>query len=52
MHVEFTSQCADFDRANLVALQHMQLIDPWVEEHKSFIANKYSDRASRGRKEQ
>jgi hypothetical protein len=44
MHVDFTGGCTDFDRANLVALQHMQLIDPWVEEHKSFIAKKYSDR--------
>jgi hypothetical protein len=43
MHVDFTSRCTDFDRANLVALQHMQLIDPWVEDHKRFIANKYSD---------
>jgi hypothetical protein len=45
MHVDFTGRRADFDRANLVALQHMQLIDPWVEEHKSFITNKYSDRS-------
>jgi ribonuclease HI len=37
MHVDFTGRRADFDRANLVALQHMQLIDPWVEEHKSSI---------------
>jgi hypothetical protein len=44
MHVDFTGRHADFDRANLVTLQHMQLIDPWVEEHKSSIAKKYSDR--------
>jgi hypothetical protein len=44
MHVDFTRRHADFDRANLVVLQHMQLIDPWVEEHKSSIVKKYSDR--------
>jgi hypothetical protein len=40
MYVDFTGQRADFDRANLVAVQHMQLIDPWVEERKSSIAKK------------
>jgi hypothetical protein len=40
MHVDFIGQRANFDRENLVVLQHMQLIDPWVEEHKSFIASK------------
>jgi hypothetical protein len=44
MHVDFIGQHADFDRANLVMLQHMQLTDPWVEEHKSSIAKKYSNR--------
>jgi hypothetical protein len=28
MHVDFTSRHAYFDRANLVALKHMQLVDP------------------------
>jgi hypothetical protein len=44
MHVDFTGRRADFDRANLVALQHMQLIDPWEEEHQSSIAKKYNER--------
>jgi hypothetical protein len=44
MHINFTGRLTNFDRANLVALQHMKLVDPWVEEHKSSIAKMYSDR--------
>ena len=35
---------ADFDRANLVALQHIEMVDQWTEEHKKLIAKNYSDR--------
>ena len=35
---------ADFDSANFVVLQHIQVVDPWLEKHKSFIEKKYSDR--------
>ena len=44
MHVDFKGRLADFERANLVALQHIEVVDPWLGEHKSFIAKKYSDR--------
>ena len=43
MHVNFHGRRADFDRANLVALQHIEVVDRWLGEHKSFIAKKYSD---------
>jgi hypothetical protein len=44
MHVEIEGRRADFDRANLVALQHIEVVDPWVVEHKSFIATQLLDR--------
>ena len=31
----------DFDRAHRVALQHLQLIETWVEEHKCFLEQHY-----------
>ena len=31
----------DLDRAHRVALQHLQLIEPWVEEHKILIERNY-----------
>ena len=31
-------------RANLVALQHIDVVDPWVVEHKTFIEKTYNDR--------
>src|SRR5664279_3346909 len=31
-------------RDNLVALQHIEMVDPWLTEHKGMIAKKYSDR--------
>ncbi|KAK1609105.1 hypothetical protein QYE76_032778 [Lolium multiflorum] len=30
MHVDFKGRIADFERANLVALQHIDVVDPWV----------------------
>jgi hypothetical protein len=43
MHVDDYDRSADFDIANLVALQHIEVVDPWLEKHKSSIAKKYSD---------
>jgi hypothetical protein len=43
LHVDDSGRCADFYRANLVALQHLKVVDPWLREHKSMIAKKYSD---------
>jgi hypothetical protein len=36
MHVDFTGRRTDFDRANLVALQQMQLIDPCGRAQKLY----------------
>ena len=44
LHADFDFRRADFDRANLVALQHLELVDPWVQKHKRLIEKKYSDR--------
>ena len=33
----------DFERAHRVALQHLKLIEPWVEEHKSLIKQNFID---------
>ncbi|KAK1613607.1 hypothetical protein QYE76_019124 [Lolium multiflorum] len=43
MHVDFKGRIADFERANLVTLQHIDVVDPWVVEHKTFIAKTYND---------
>ena len=40
----FEGRLADFERANLVALQHIDVVDPWVVEHKTFIEKTYNDR--------
>ena len=37
LHVGFAHRMADFNRANLVALQHLEMVDTWVENHKSTI---------------
>ncbi|KAK1687163.1 hypothetical protein QYE76_048011 [Lolium multiflorum] len=39
LHVHMSGRTSDFDRANLVALQHIDLIDPWLKEHKTMIQN-------------
>ena len=44
MHVDFDGRLTDFERANLVALQHIDVVDPWVVEHKTFIKKTYNDR--------
>ena len=38
LHVDIHGRQDDFNRAHRVTLQHLQLIEPWVEEHKSLIA--------------
>src|SRR4051812_38706262 len=44
MQVDFQDRLADIERANLVALQHIDLVNPWVVEHKTSIEKTYSDR--------
>jgi hypothetical protein len=43
LHVDDSDRCTDFDRANLLALQHLEVVDPWLEKHRSSIAKKYSE---------
>jgi hypothetical protein len=43
MHVGAKGQRPYFVRAHLIALQHIELVDPWVEEHKSFVEQKFID---------
>ena len=38
LHVAYSDRCSDFDRANLVVLQHLDKIDPFVAPHKEIIA--------------
>jgi hypothetical protein len=47
MHVVFKARQPDFDKAHRVALQHLELVAPWVLEHKSFIEKKFSDTVRR-----
>ena len=52
LHVSAKGRCLDFDRAHRVALQHIEVVDPWVEEHKSFVEQKFIDlgRPRKGRR--
>ena len=43
LHVLTAGRRADFDRANLVALQHIQMVEVHQDEHKASIQKKYSD---------
>ena len=43
LHVDFQGRRADFDRANLVALQHLDMVDDYLTEHMNTIRKKYSD---------
>ena len=43
LHVLHADQHADFDRANLVALQHIQMVDDYLIEHKTSIETNYND---------
>ena len=39
----YSDRCSDFDRSNLVVLQHLDEVDPFVALHKEIIAKKYRD---------
>src|SRR3954465_5361835 len=43
MHVSFEGRGIHFERASLVALQHIQLVNPWIIKHKDVIRMKYND---------
>ena len=43
LHVDFEKRRVDFNRANLVALQHLEMVDPWCKEHENIIRKKYID---------
>ncbi|KAK1650303.1 hypothetical protein QYE76_068108 [Lolium multiflorum] len=43
MHVGIAGRHANFDRAHRVALQHIELVSPWVDKHKSLIEQKFID---------
>ena len=49
LHVAYSDRRSDFDRANLVVLQHLDEVDPFVALHKEIIAKKYRDRGYAGR---
>ena len=42
--MDFEGRRADFDRANLVALQHIDMVDDYLTKHQNSIRKKYSDR--------
>jgi hypothetical protein len=44
LHVGYSGRRANFDRANLVVLQHIQMVDPWLAKHKTIIAANYLSR--------
>ena len=41
--MRFAHRMADFNRANLVALQHLEMVDTWVEKNQNNIRKKYID---------
>ena len=41
LFVDIHGKKDDFERAHRVALQHLLLVAPWVEEHKILIENNY-----------
>ncbi|KAK1626767.1 hypothetical protein QYE76_001082 [Lolium multiflorum] len=43
VHVGIENRRNDFDRAHRVALQHLKLIEPFVQEHKSMVEQNYID---------
>jgi hypothetical protein len=43
LHVHAKGRRPDFVQAHLVTLQHIELVDPWVEEHKSFVEQNFID---------
>ena len=44
LHVDYSDRRNDFDRANLVVLQHLDVVDDYVAQHKETIAKKYRDK--------
>jgi hypothetical protein len=49
LHVGYSGWHADFDRANLVVLQHIQMVDPWLGKHKTMIARNYMSQRMEGK---
>lgn len=47
MNVDRACRRTDFNRANLVALQHIVMVDTWVKRHKSTIKKKYTEQGKR-----
>ena len=41
--MDYSDRRNDFDRANLVVLQHLDVVDDYVTLHKETIAKKYRD---------
>jgi hypothetical protein len=44
LHVAYSDRRNDFEKANLVVLHHLPVVDPFVALHKETIAKKYRDR--------
>jgi hypothetical protein len=44
LHVAYSDRRNDFERANLVVLHHLPVVDTFVALHKETIAKKYRDR--------
>ena len=44
LHVDYSDRRNDLDRANLVVLQHIDVVDDYVAQHKETIAKKYRDK--------
>ena len=49
VHVAYSDRRNDFDIANLVVLQHLDEVDPFVTLHKETTPEKYRDRGYVGR---
>src|SRR4051812_27708406 len=44
VHVDPSDRCNDFDRENLVVLQHLDVVDPFMRPHKETITKNYHDK--------
>ena len=42
--MDYSDRRNDFDRANLVVLQHLDVVDDYVTRHRETIAKKYRDK--------
>ena len=47
LHVDFACRRVDFNRANLVALQHIAIVDSWLTKHQQMIEKKYTDKGKK-----